>query len=247
MLPLEARTKSEAEEPSGGAMKATYRCLTAPLLAFLLATTAGAQAPLGKAATQVAWRPVVGAGAAYVSEDEVLGKMEVEIAVVGTETVGGKTGYWLEQIAKNPRYGEARSKILYVGDGHTLQIKKMFTQQPNGPLTEVPKEFLEGNKEQEEPEPVLLGTETITTPAGTFVCQHYRTKEKKAEPEEFEGPKLPEDIEDFWVSEKVTPFGIVKMRSKGRTLILARLIANAQPRIKGTPQKPDSKEGKEPR
>ncbi len=229
-------------------MSAAHRGrLAAPILVVILAAAASPQAPRNDAAMRAAWKPVVGSGAAYVVEHKDLGRMEMEIAVVGTENVGGKTGYWVEEFFKDPRHGEGKSKTLFVGDRNSLQIKRMFTQAPDGPLIELPMEMFEGGEEEEESELILLGTETITTPAGTFLCQQYRTKEKKTSSEDMAGAGRAEDDHDFWLSEKVTPFGIVKMTSKDSTQTLVRLITNAQPRIKGTPQKLDPKETKRPR
>jgi len=72
-----------------------------------------------------------------------------------------------------------------------------------------------------------VGTETVTTPAGTFACEHYRMKDKSA---------------DFWVAEKVSPYGLVKMTTQDGTVTLTRLISNAQTKIKGTPRKFDPRE-----
>jgi hypothetical protein len=90
-----------------------------------------------------------------------------------------------------------------------------------------------GGEEQEEFD--LLGTETIATPAGSFACQHFRTKGKKSNGEDVEGAGETPDIKDFWMSEKVSPFGIVKMTSKDSTQTLERLITDAKPQMKGTP------------
>jgi hypothetical protein len=48
-------------------------------------------------------------------------------------------------------------------------------------------------------------------------------------------------VEDFWISEKVTPVGLVKMVSRDSTQVLVRLITNAQPRIKETPESKGAK------
>jgi hypothetical protein len=230
--------------------------LAAPALVLSLAASASPQVSLNKAAIRAGWKPVVGSGAAYAFEHTQMGKMEMEIAVVGTESVGGKTGYWVEMIVKDPRYGEGRTKMLYVGDRDTLEVKRVLVQGPNGPVTEVPMEGSSAGEEQQE-DIESLGTETITTPAGTFTCQHYRRRPKKsdsrkaeqaAEAEEGEeavqtGEK--ENVEDFWISEKVTPVGLVKMVSRDSTQVLVRLITNAQPRIKETPQKSESKGAKQ--
>jgi hypothetical protein len=52
-----------------------------------------------------------------------------------------------------------------------------------------------------EPPGDLLGTETVTTPAGTFPCKHYR---KAISPD----PKAP--AVEMWISDKVLPTGVVK-------------------------------------
>ena len=45
-----------------------------------------------------------------------------------------------------------------------------------------------------------VGTETITVPGGTFICQHWKKKDGKG---------------DVWVNDKITPFGMVKEVSAG--------------------------------
>ncbi len=228
-------------------MKANSQRLATCILAIFLPISASSQGPeMNLAAMRAFWKPVVGAGAAYSLEQKDMGKIEMEIAVVGTETVAGKTGYWMEQTLKDPRHGEGRAKILFVGDPKTLQIKRMITQGPDGKAAEVPTDVFEGNAVEEREEFDLLGTETITTPAGTFICQHYRTK-KKANSADAEDAGGTQDVKDFWLSEKVTPFGIVKMTSKDSTQILQRLITNAKSRITETPQKLGANEPKPPR
>ena len=112
-------------------MKANSRCLGTLILVILLPISASSQGPgMNLAAMRAFWKPVVGAGAAYSLEQKDLGKIEMQIAVVGTETVAGKTGYWTEQTMKDSRHGEGRSKILFVGDRNTLPIKRMITQGP---------------------------------------------------------------------------------------------------------------------
>ena len=228
-------------------MRANSQRLATFILAIFLPISASSQEPgTNLGAMRTFWKPVVGAGAAYSFEQKDMGKIEMEIAVVGTETVAGKTGYWIEQTMKDPRYGEGRSKILFVGDRNTLQIKRMITQGPDGKPAEVPTDVFEGSAREEQEEFDLLGTETITTPAGTFTCQHYRTK-KKTNSTDAEDAGGIQDVKHFWLSEKVTPFGMVKMTSKDSTQILQRLITNAKSRITETPQKLGPNEPKPPR
>jgi hypothetical protein len=69
-----------------------------------------------------------------------------------------------------------------------------------------------------------LGTESVTVPAGTFTCQHYRMKDGSGE---------------AWVSDKVGPWGLVKGVNKGETMVLTKAITDAKDHITGTPKKFD--------
>lgn len=66
-----------------------------------------------------------------------------------------------------------------------------------------------------------VGSESVTVPAGTFTCEHYRMKEGSG---------------DTWVSTKVAPFGVVKHQGKDTTMVLTKVITDAKDRIVGTPQ-----------
>lgn len=72
-----------------------------------------------------------------------------------------------------------------------------------------------------------VGSESITVPAGTFTCEHYRMKDGSA---------------DVWVSEKVAPWGVVKMTGRDGTMTLTKVLTNAKTHITGTPQKFDPME-----
>ena len=66
-----------------------------------------------------------------------------------------------------------------------------------------------------------LGSESATTPAGTFSCQHWRSKK---------------DGTEVWISDKVTPWQLVKMSGKDENcILLVRLITDAKSPITGTP------------
>jgi hypothetical protein len=69
-----------------------------------------------------------------------------------------------------------------------------------------------------------VGTEDVTTPAGTFSCDHYRAKDGKW---------------DAWLSTKITPWGLVKSKSGDTTMTVLRVITDAKDHITGTPQKFD--------
>jgi hypothetical protein len=67
------------------------------------------------------------------------------------------------------------------------------------------------------------GSETITVPAGTFSCKHW----KKGK-----GPNDTGDS-DIWTSDKISPFGVVKEVSPGHTMVLVKVIADATDHITG--------------
>ena len=70
----------------------------------------------------------------------------------------------------------------------------------------------------------LVGTESVTVPAGTFSCQHYRAKDGSS---------------DVWISEKVAPWGLVKMQGKNNSMVLTKVITDAKDHITGTLKKFD--------
>jgi len=173
------------------------------------------------------WNPVIGTGGAY-EIDNANGKNDIELTLVGKEDVNGKTGYWLEMAMNRPQAGgQMYAKTLMVFDEKSGSIAKMVVQMPGRPPMELP---AFGNPNQAAPATDIrndaekVGTEDVTTPAGTFSCDHYRDKNGKWE---------------AWLSTKVTPWGLVKSTNGDSTMILTKVITNAQDHITGTPQKFD--------
>jgi hypothetical protein len=58
-----------------------------------------------------------------------------------------------------------------------------------------------------------VGTEMVTVPAGTYLCDHYRKKE-------------PNGMAEYWMSSKVTPYGCVKAIAPLETMELTKLLTN---------------------
>lgn len=73
----------------------------------------------------------------------------------------------------------------------------------------------------------LVGTESVTVPAGTFSCQHYHMKDGSA---------------DAWVSDKVSPWGLVKAQGKDSSMVLTKVITDAKDHITGPVKKFDPKD-----
>jgi hypothetical protein len=172
--------------------------------------------------------PVVGKGGQYqitVSGQKAANPELQEFTVVGKESVDGKDGFWLE-IARlgQTDSGTGYAKVLFTKDD--FQFHKIVVQQPGKQAMAMP--FQQGDKtksrmSEEADKWHAVGTESITVPAGTFSCKHWK-KDKSA------GDTGDSDI---WTSDKISPFGVVKEVSPGRTMVLVKLITDAQDHITG--------------
>jgi len=176
------------------------------------------------------FHPVVGAGAEYLTEHAAGPKTTIEISIVGKEQVSGQDAYWMEiGVASPSGAGTMYMKRLNYLDGDRLISSRTIMQIPGQQPMEMDSQMgMRGNQPPQSAdirkEAELVGTEAVTTPAGTFVCQHWRQKDGSA---------------DFWISEKVAPWGLVKTVSKDTTMTLQRVITDAKTHITGTPVKFD--------
>jgi len=212
-------------------MKNRTRALSLIAVVVCLSVSAAAQfgGPPRIPGMRGVWAPVVGAGSAYQMEGGRMGKMQIEYAVVGTEAVAGKPGHWLEMTTKGDQ-GLMVMKTLMVADGATMQSKRMIMQQGDDEPMEFPMEMMArmgggggGPREQVtdiRKDAEVVGTEEITVPAGKFTCTHLKTK----------------DGADVWVSDKVAPYGLVKMTSKEANMTLLKVMTDAKTKIRGTPR-----------
>jgi hypothetical protein len=180
------------------------------------------------------WHPVVGSGAAYErTMTEGGDKTQMEITIVGKDDVAGKTGYWLEFAMSNARMPGGQmvmKELMAVGDDGVSSTRLIL--QPPG---QQPMEMdLSGNpmgKSMKQTIPAdihdkseVVGTESVTTPAGTFSCEHVRQKDGSS---------------DVWISDKVSPWSLVKYQDSKSTMVLTKVITDAKDRITGTPTKFD--------
>ena len=69
------------------------------------------------------FNPVVGSGAQYEIQPNGKDKMNIEIDVVGKESVNGKDGYWFET-AFDSHMGQMLMKMLTVSDAAELHSRK---------------------------------------------------------------------------------------------------------------------------
>jgi len=179
--------------------------------------------------------PTVGSGSEY--QITAKGKeMDVAMVALGKEDVNGATGYWMEQrITSAETGGEMVMKSLTVVSESQAGIKRMIIQRPGQPPMEMPAMMMSMMASHQHAAPPagaggkadrgeLVGTESVTVPAGTFSCQHYRKQEST-------GPV------DIWVSTDVSPYAMVKMTSADTTMVLKKTLTNESSHIKGEPQK----------
>jgi hypothetical protein len=171
------------------------------------------------------FKPVVGSGATYETVKTDGRKAQFDIAIVDKEPSGG---YWTEYSIEDPRTkGTVYMKSLILAQGDEAVVQRTIVQMPGRPPMEM-SSLMQGmghpkqnQKIDVRAEAQNLGTESVTTPAGTFSCQHWRTTKEGT---------------DVWISDRVTPWGLVKMSGKdASSIILVRVITGARSHITGVP------------
>jgi len=193
----------------------------------ILAATASAQMGMGmrqRALPSGVFNPVVGSGADYDIQPTNGQKTSIEYAIVGKDSVDGKDGFWMEWTTAAGPMGEMVMKVLIVPGEASAQ--KVIMQMAGHPPMEMPMQGRMNGGSATAPPDVRnlaedVGTESVTTPAGTFSCEHYRMKDGSG---------------DTWVSSKVPPFGVIKHQGKDSSMVLTKVITDAKDKIVGTPQ-----------
>jgi len=178
------------------------------------------------------WHPVVGTGAAYEMTSQDGKKSQMEITVVGKEDVDGKPAFWLEMGFENPRSGgQMYAKNLMTVSDAGITSSRIIMQMPGQDPMEMDMSMNPGGRRMQQTTPAniadkaeVVGTESVTVPAGTFSCTHYRMKDGTG---------------DAWVSDKVGPWGLVKSQGKDSSMVLSKVITDAKDHITGTPKKFD--------
>jgi hypothetical protein len=176
------------------------------------------------------FHPVVGKGAVYLDAGKD-GKTTrtTEIAIVGKDSFEGKEGFWMQIVSSDPQGKTFVGKTLITPAD--FQFHRMIIQPPGQQAMEMPMNMNAAHKEKMEDnlnEWHSLGAESVTVPAGTFSCEHWRNEKTHAEAR---------------TSDKVTPFGMVKeISSNGDTQVLSKLLDNATDRITGPVKQFDMQE-----
>src|ERR1700722_6810600 len=118
--------------------------------AFCMLFPLGASAQMGmqsRPAMRGVWNPVVGAGAAYELTKKDGTKTNMELAIVGKETVAGKDGYWFEMTISDTPMGTMVMKTLTVRDDQNMTVSRMIMQMPNRLPMEMPSQMLKSRQE----------------------------------------------------------------------------------------------------
>jgi len=168
-----------------------------------------------------AFHPVVGKGAAYLSTNKNGGTHDMEIGIVGKESADGKEGFWMEFVSSTNNNKAVAGKVLITTAD--FEFHRMIFQPQGQQAMEMPMNMM-GAARKEKMEERLgewhsVGTESVTVPAGTFSCEHWRNDKTRGE---------------VWISDKVTPFGMVKeVSSNGESEVLVKLLDSFPDRITG--------------
>jgi hypothetical protein len=200
-------------------MKRVALLCCAVLMGLALAPKSPAQMGMDlfrKPTIESAFNPVVGKGAAYQRTNK-RGPQTMEMAVVGKESVDGKDGYWLEFTVTTEKGPFVGKSLMTKGD---FEIHRMIMQM-NGQAMELPM----GMARQNQAATALnkedwhsVGNESVTVPAGTFDTVHWRNDKKNS---------------DVWVSDKVSPFGLVKETSPDSSMVLVKTMDSYADKITG--------------
>lgn len=208
------------------------------MIAFALALPLAAQMGPRVPTLSGIWHPVVGSGAAYDrTVATTSANTQMEITIVGKEDVDGKPAYWMEFAISDPKMmngAQMVMKQLMSVDDSGVTSTRMIMQPPGQDPMEMDSSMMGGGRGGKQTTPAniadkaeLVGTESVTVPAGTFSCQHFRMKDGSG---------------DAWISDKVSPWSLVKYQGKDSTMVLSKVITDAKDRITGTPKKFDPME-----
>lgn len=179
----------------------------------------------GPPAMHGVWNPVVGEGGVYEFSSKDGGTQKMEMAIVGKDTVDGKEAFWYQMVIDTPQGGgQMVSKHLMVRDGQETRYIKTIMQIPGQPPMEMPAQMTQRQHAKQaadiKTESQDVGSETITVPAGTFNCVHYRMNDGSG---------------DAWVAKNVSPYGLVKYQGKDTTMTLVKVVTDAKDKIVGKP------------
>ncbi|MGC1416084.1 MAG: hypothetical protein WA817_12425 [Candidatus Acidiferrum sp.] len=206
-------------------MKRVQAVLLASCLSLAVGAVARAQMGMNffkRPAMSDFFKPVVGGGAVYetIEANSNSPKSTMEMLVVGREMVGLKEGYWLEfSVFDKAVNGTIYSKVLITKDD--FEMHRTIFQFPGAPAMEMPMRSNARDSAkigQDLDKWAQVGAETVTVPAGTFVCQHWKKNDGK---------------DEVWINDKIVPFSMVKEVGSGSNQVLVKVITDAKDHITG--------------
>ncbi len=184
------------------------------------------------------WSPVVGGGSTYEMVNmKDNSKTTMTVAVVKKDTVDGKDGFWLEVQMTTKDGKDFVMQEFMVKDGAQVSVTKMVIQAPGrGPMMMSPSMMgMMGGRGGGMTPPTnsmadvrtsgtMVGNESVTTPAGTFDCSHWRSADGTS---------------DAWISPKAIPWALVRAAGPNSSMVLVKTITDAKSHITGTPMNMD--------
>jgi hypothetical protein len=202
-------------------------CLGLTVLAICLFVASAASAQMGmdifkKPDIAKAFNPVVGKGAQYLNtttSSTAKKSSTMEMSIVGKESFQGKEGFWMEFVMTDEKNQAFVGKALFTTAD--FQFHRMIMQMPGQGAIEMAFNPTAAHREKTEEslnEWHSVGTESVTVPAGTFSCEHWRNDKSNS---------------DIWTSDKITPVGMVKEVTPNASMVLTKVITDAQDRITG--------------
>lgn len=207
-------------------MKSAIRLCLLAFVASGLNQVSPAQMGMGMRPPDIAgvFNPTVGSGSGYELVKNDGEKTAFDIAVIDKDPSGG---YWIEYAMQDKRMnGPIYAKTLLVRQSDDVMIQHMIIQMPGRPPVDLSAMMSMKGMQSEKSKADFrndaenLGTQFITTPAGTFSCQHWRSKK---------------DGTEVWLSDQVSPWKLVKMTGNDSNMTLVRVITGAKAHITGTP------------
>jgi hypothetical protein len=196
------------------------------LYAVALASAANAQFGRGAAPPALSgiFNPTIGLGADYDMVTSKGEKSDFQIAIVGSEMVNGKKGYWTEITMSGGKLTEPMViKSLSVIDGTSMVPQKMIMMM-KGQAYQLPDQMVQGRNAPADTDISQnlkpLGTESVTVPAGTFMADHYKTKSN----------------DDIWLAKDSGPWGVIKMQGHdGTSMVMTKVFHDATDKITMAP------------
>lgn len=155
--------------------------------------------------------PQVGAYAWYNLKDKTSGQEYfLRQAIVGTEKIKRKEGWWLEtELVPRVGFSSVYKMLLTGAASNAENVHRLLVREGNSAVQEVTLDGKNAAKEDGDVPREALGVETLSMPSGDIEAEHYRIKDGEIQTE-------------IWISDKVPPMGLVKMTTAEGELSLQR-------------------------